>query len=220
MGQKHTDQNLTFRRVMTDAVKAHRAVGGVSSKLFVLARKCQDADHFLAMCQVEEDWVLSDRAGQMQVTELPACWTQAKSDVKTSLKAGVDLNKVTSYHKMKEAKTEINKGKRGKGGGAPVQREAEPAPVTTVEEALATGDVLDAKGVILLPPELMELVKYLDKLPELDRARAVKVCTKVAKDCWDTYCQNTAKGQRDKAKPPVRGSSSIKDKLDAVRASG
>ena len=207
MGQHNSDQRLTYRKAMVDAVNATRKARGVGSKLLVLARKCEDADQFLQLCKVEEAWVLSERAGQMQVDELPQCWTQAKSDIKRSMEKGINLNDVTSYHKMKATKVERNKEARHKTAPA-VQPERDAVPVTTVEEALESGDVVDAKAhrpdIIPLPLELVEMVKYLDKLPELDRQRAVKAVTKVAKTHWDQHCQNRNKGKRDKdSKPKV-----------------
>lgn len=182
--QNRVDQNLTFRSLMSDAVVATRKSGSVGTKMLKLARTCDDVEHFLAECQAQEDWVLSDEAGQMKETELPQCWTQSKSDIKQAWSLGVDPHKVTSYHKMRERKIEINKANKAKGNGASGRGEgggakakADAVAVTTVEEALEAGTVVDVKSNMIVPDELIPLVRALNRMSQHGRARTIKKFT-------------------------------------------
>jgi len=198
---------------MTEFVIAMRKEMGAASDLFKLARRCQGCDEFLAKCQMEEEWVLSQEAGQMQVTELPKAWTQAKSDIKGAFKAGLDLTKIPSYYKMKLAKAEAN-------GAAKASKEASdatevPAPNTGAEgkerdakpdnslaEALAAGTVVDAQSTELVPAQLRELVKLLGKLSnasELRFAQRVKEFSKTVNDDLSLIGAERAKGQQRRA---------------------
>ena len=213
MSQKGRQENLTYRGVITNAVVAERKAAGAASDLFKLARKAADQDEWEARCQVEEEWLMSDEAGQMKCIDLPTCWTQARSDIRGAFKAGLDLKSIPSYHKLKIRKAEANKAKREAKQADAVevvaeavndgdviildvqpaaatarprstaQRDARPPRVdgvTTVEEALEAGTVLDAKSNVILPEYMRHLVTLLNKLPEHGRARLVKQWTKEA----------------------------------------
>lgn len=205
--QNRVDQNLTFRSCMTDAVHAARKAGSVGTKLLKLARSCTDTEQFLARCQAEEDWILSDEAGQMKEVELPKCWTQAKSDIKQGWNAGVDPKDVTSYHKLREKKGQINKANRekkngtnGRGEGGTLQSKAakDVVGVTTMEEALEQGLVVDMKSNMLVPDELMPLVRLLDSMSQHGRARAIKQFTDAAEHMISDEQASHAKGMRDR----------------------
>ena len=205
--QSKIDARLTFRSCMTQAVKAQRASGAVGTQLFKLARKCENVDDFLFQCKEQEEWVVSPEAGQMREESVPACWTQAKSDIKQAWSRGITPKTNKSYYGMRQAKLTAAKAERQQ---TQQQRQPlsvgpshDPVVVTTVEEALAEGTVVDAKTNVLLPDELREMVRYLDRLPELARAKAVKQFTKEAKRLADIESQN--KSKHHAAPPPKRG---------------
>ena len=213
--------NLTWRGVMCNAVVAERKAGAVASDLFKLAQKCESVDEFLAKTQMEEDWVLSEEAGQMKCHEIPRCWVQAKSDIKGAFKAGLDLTKIPSYYKMKIAKSQANKSKDGgteggqdaNGNGTQTAtataevraadhgttgQEREAKPQQTVAEALAAGTVVDAKSTELVPADLRELVSLLAKIgkqSELRRAKLIKDWTKQARDDLSRIGNERAKSE-------------------------
>lgn len=215
MSQKGRADNLTFRAVMVGMIVGERKLAGAASDLFKLARKCESIDEFTAKCDIEEEWAKSDEAGQMKVVDLPKSWTQAKSDIRGAFRAGLDLTKIPSYHKMKIAKGEANEAKKqSTSGGTEEQanaettrnpkhgtegKEREPRADNSLAEALASGQVVDAKSTELVPDDLRELVKLLGKLPQLRRARMVKQFTKQARDDLALVGQERAKGARHAA---------------------
>lgn len=195
-------QTLTWRGVMANAVAAERKAASVASDMFKLAQKCQDVDEFLAKTKMEEDWVLSEEAGQSRMEEVPRCWTQAKSDIKGAFKAGLDLTKIPSYSKMKIKKAEANgrnqataeatdaentntDGQADRNPRHATGQEREAKADNSLAEALANGTVVDAKSTELVPPELRELFHLLAKLnqkSELRRAKLVKQFIKAVND--------------------------------------
>lgn len=211
MKSNHHQPNNTFRSVMVYAINAERSVGSVCNDLFKLAQKCKDVDFFLSQCEKEESWALSKEAGPSQCDEIPTCWTQAKSDIKAAMKQGHDLSTFPSYSKMKAAKVETNRqrqaGGHPKGGGASPRPDKEPKVVRDVQEALAAGEVVDAKSTEILPADLRDLVKYLRPLPELTRKMVVNNITSIAKGHHDTYFIGLKKGEEK------RGGGTLKDKF-------
>jgi hypothetical protein len=231
MSQKGRKDNLTYRGVMNNAVIAMRKAGGVASDLFHLARRAESQDAWEAQCQIEEEWVLSEDAGQMKCIELPKCWTQARSDIRGAYRAGLDLTKIPSYYKMKLAKAEKNKKDKQPDNVVEIVateqpddgvivldvQPAEDEPrarrprgekdargprsdsVTTVEEALEAGDVIDAKTNVICPAELLPLVALLNKMDELTRSRMIKRFTKEANIAWSKQCQARKQGQQHAA---------------------
>lgn len=209
--------DLTFRGVMTNAVVAERKGQAVASDLFRLARRCESPDQFEAKCQMEEEWVLSEEAGQMHCITLPQCWTQAKSDIRGAWKAGLDLTDFPSYHKMKAAKVEANKkaktsdnpeGTKEEAANAErnpkheVGKERDAKADNSLAEALARGDVVDAKSTELVPAQLRELVGLLANLSnksELRAAQRIKEFTKVVRDDLSLIGMERQKGTQANA---------------------
>lgn len=218
MSQKGRRNNLTYRDVLCRVANAERTIKGAATDLFVLARAAASQDEWEAKCQIEEDWLLSDDAGEMKHIELPEHWGQIKSDIRGGWKAGLDFTTIPSYHKMKLAKAKANKDKRearaeakaeplpseghdgviilevdnkgeAKAQGHKPRRgttrdDPEPRHERSVEDALAAGEVLDAKSNVICPPELMEMLKYLTRLSPLGQARLIKRFTKEARDAY------------------------------------
>jgi hypothetical protein len=203
--------NLTFRGVMSAAVVAERKAASVASDLFRLARRCENPDQFEAKCQMEEEWVISEEAGQMRCIEIPRCWVQAKSDIRGAWKAGLDLTNFPSYYKMKAAKVEANKqaksnsaegeahAERNPKHGAEKSRDAKPD--SSLAEALANGDVVDAKSTELVPAQLRELVGLLSNLSnksELRAAQRIKEFTKIVRDDLSLIGTERKRGQQSR----------------------
>lgn len=219
MSQKGRATNLTYRSVLVNMVIAERMQGGAASDLFKLAKQAEDQDSWEGQCRTEEDWLMSDAAGQMKCHELPKAWTQARSDIRGAFKAGLDLSKIPSYHKMKIRKAEANAAKQE--AKAPETQVAVEVPVhaaeavvakmrhvptgkdqrgprrdtvRSVEDALADGEVVDAKSNLICPPELVEYVHALNKLNEHARARCIKHAIKEARDANAQQRQSVKRG--------------------------
>lgn len=234
MSQKGRADNLTYRSVIVAFVLAERKAAGAATDLFKLARQAKTVDEWEAQCQVEEEWLLSEEAGQMKCIELPKAWTQARSDIRGAFRAGLELNKIPSYYKMKIAKAEANKAKREPKAEAVVLDVSTDKPekiqpgevvilgadakpkrpravgtrdergpridgVVTVEQALANGDVLDAKSNVVMPEDMRELVVALNKLSEHGRARVIKQATKMARDMHSQQRQADKRGGKQHA---------------------
>lgn len=69
-------------------------------------------------------------------------------------------------------------------------------PVVTVEEALANGDVVDAKTNMIVPEELTQLVQLFPKLNEHARARFAKQWTKQVRDALSQQGQRRGRGNQ------------------------
>ena len=222
MSTKGRRDNITYTKVMENAVIAERKAGGVSSDLFWLAKRADNQDEWEAKCDEAEAWVMSDSAGQIKSHELPACWSQARSDVRGGFRAGLDFSKIPSYHKMKQHKGEANKAKReakatpaedvvevvvvdSAGEAKPTLRHVKTGQdprgprVDTLEAALADGSVIDAKTNLICPPELAPLVAALSKLDEMTRSRMIKRFTKEALNSHSQASQRMKNGEQ-----PVR----------------
>lgn len=205
MSQTGRRNNLTYRDVLCRVANAERTIKGAATDLFILARKAESQDEWEAKCQIEEDWLLSDDAGELKHGELPSNWVQLKSDIRGGWKAGLDFTKIPSYHKMKLAKAKVNKDKRDakaapaddenvivinvageahKPRPGKVRDEREPRDTGSVEAALYAGEVVDAKSNLICPPELMEMLKFLTKLSPLMQAKMIKKFTKEARDAY------------------------------------
>jgi hypothetical protein len=166
---------------MKDAVIAQQKTGAIGTKLHKLAKACWDVDEFLAKCAAEEEWVVSAKAGQSRMETVPTCWTQAKSDIKQAWGHNITPNSKPSYHAIRDAKIQANKAAKGQSGTAPTGATPQAKP-SEPAKAKEEGKV---HTVIPLPPELKDLVMYLNRLDEIGRARAIKRYTKDAKRLAD-----------------------------------
>ena len=201
MSQKGKEHNITFRSVICDFIAADRKRAGAATNLFKLARKLQaDApdtalEAFNAKCQIEEEWVLSAEAGPMQVVELPRSWIQAKSDIRASFNARLDLTSIQSYHSMKAKKVEVRAAK----AATTTKMEREPIILESVESALESGKVVDAKSNMIVPHDMLEFVHICAKLSELTRSRVIKAATKSARDAYSLQKQSAQVGAHKRA---------------------
>lgn len=226
MSTKGRRDNITYTKVMENAVIAERKAGGVSSDLFWLAKRADNQDEWEAKCDEAELWVKSDDAGQTKCHELPVCWSQARSDVRGGWRAGLDFSKIPSYHKMKAAKGAANKAKReakaesaepatpeavevvvvsAAGEAKPTMRHVKSGQdargpradsVRSVEDALEAGEVVDAKTNLICPPELAPLVSILNKMDEVSRNRMIKRFTKEANAAHSQAVQRAKRDHR------------------------
>lgn len=96
-------------RILSDAQRVETMGATVSGKLLALYKECNDAEAFDNACAVAEtDWK-AKRAKAKQDTRLPSCWSQAKSDIKGAVKAGVDVQAYDTVSSLKKAKIMANK---------------------------------------------------------------------------------------------------------------
>lgn len=108
--------------VLAEAVKAqgtidrankrlNEAKSGVSHELFMAAQDtaAQDVDKFIALCtEAEAQYKASKRKGSKVI--IPKQWTQAKSNIKGALNAGLDLKEFDTESAMRKALNELRKG--------------------------------------------------------------------------------------------------------------
>lgn len=152
-------KKITIRSVLTAAINAERAIGGVGTNLLKLAKSYDTFADFEKACKVQELWAKSEVAGQMQVIDLPDCWIQAKSDIKARWKQGGSeaIKASKSYHQLRDDKIKANKVVREAiYSTLPDKTERE---VDTLQAALDDGSVIDAKTNQLVPDELKEFVE-------------------------------------------------------------
>lgn len=108
--------------VLSEAVKAqgvidrankrlNEAKSGVSHELFVAAQDtaAQDVDKFLAYCS-EAEAQYKDSKGKRAKVIIPRHWTQAKSNIKGALSAGLNLKDFDTESAMRKALNELRKG--------------------------------------------------------------------------------------------------------------
>ena len=199
-GMFETPENL--RALMSAAVQADRTIallrGGIADQLLRFAKEAVNKDKFLEACKREEVWIKSSDAGDLQVQNLSKCWSQAKSDIKGEWDRGLNPKEFPTYRKLKQAKVDVNKAKDNTGRASNDPRVEN---ATTVEEALASGDVVDAKSTEITPDDLKQTVKYLGMLTELHRAKIVSQIERIAKDAHDMVGieKRQAKGNRRQA---------------------
>jgi len=79
---------LAGHRLILRAADNQQEADGISSGMLRAAKcfcgedgKTFDLMAFRTWCQLEEDWIKSDAAGQNKVARLPRVWTQVKSDI-------------------------------------------------------------------------------------------------------------------------------------------
>jgi hypothetical protein len=81
-----------------------------------------DLISFRTWCQLEENWIKSDAAGENKVERLPRVWTQVKSDISKAWEkyklspAGHDTVNAFRQELQKQRKTDPNRDKSSKAG--------------------------------------------------------------------------------------------------------
>ena len=183
-------QGLTWHRIMHQAVDLQRKGDNLAANMLTLAQKCDSVEEFLAKCEETEAWIKSPSADRMRVTTLPDVWMQAKSDIKRGWELGLNVKGYNSVSKLRKDKAEAASKVKDQRTGEP-RMERDATPVTTVEQALEDGSVVDSKAVV--PADLVELVGYLRPLSELARASAVKKLTDIAKGYHQSHLDNAGK---------------------------
>lgn len=200
--------NLTFRSVMLEAVEVEKQAQGVASGLFLLAQ--QHGDEWESEVKQAEAWIMSKDAGENRMPEVPRCWTQAASDIRGGIKRGLDPKEYPTYSKFKAAKVELGKSKnkeKDRASNDPRNkdvREKDGSPVTTVEEALESGEVLDAKTTMVIPDDLKQTVEYLSKLPDDIRSKTVDQIERLAKGAHNEYFKTQREHKRGEKPQAVK----------------
>ena len=228
MSQQGRSAHLTYRGVLGAFIVAERKQAGAASDLFKLAQRCKGLGEFEDKCLEAEKFYLSDAAGQMKCQKLPAKYTQAKSDIRGAFKAGLDLNKIPSYHKMKLKKRDANAEQAepvvvpervtpavpdgvivvpsegvveepapAEGNVIVLSAEGKPRsrshrdprdakPDNSLEAALASGQVIDAKSNLVVPEELAAIMPLFAKLNDHKRQQ---LAARWLKDTRDALSQ-------------------------------
>lgn len=159
-----------FKAAMTDEKET------ISGRLHNLAKYCDNVDDFLAYAKRAEDSIKATRKASNLSTKLPACWTQAKSNLKQGWIKGIqpkefDTESAFRAHLNKVRKDEGN----SQGGGAATSETAEAYDVDAgvrdrlsvflAELAKANTDVANdvlAHGI----EQLKQAAKLADVIPE------------------------------------------------------
>lgn len=112
----------TMRELIIEAAKGQavldKTVGSISNRLLVVAKTYQEkdmimsdpngervekrADKFKAATTLEEKWIRSKEAGELQRDTLPKCWTQSKSNIKAAIELGIDLRPFNSESALRK----------------------------------------------------------------------------------------------------------------------
>ena len=212
MSQQGRSAHLTYRGVLGAFIIAERKQAGAASDLFKLAQRCKSLGEFEDKCLEAETFYKGISSGQHQLIDgkLPAKYTQAKSDIRGAFKAGLDLRKIPSYHKMKLKKRDANAeqaepvavpervtpavpdgvivvpdvnqpaeqpkqveekvivlgadGKARPRNVLSMKDKAERKIDNSLEEALESGQVVDANTNLIVPEELAAIIPLFEKL--------------------------------------------------------
>lgn len=185
---------------MRYAVDTERRTTDVATHMFRWAQSADTVKTFLMICYVEETWIKSIDAGHHRVESLPACWMQAKSNIKRGWEQGLIPVTFDSYHKHREAKVS-----RGKTDLVAPERESKPQP--GVAQLIEDGVVIDAKAGI--PDDLRHIERLIRPLNQLSRARVIKSMTDIARKARLDHDGNIEQGQRRAANDPRNKAKSL-----------
>lgn len=188
------NKQKTPRQTMRYAVDVDRRSGDVRTQMFGWAQQQATCKEFLLKCFVEEQWVKSIAAGDSRVESLPACWTQAKSDIKRAWEQGFEPRNFESASQHRDAKL-----RRGKGVAA-TKQERERKPESGVAQLIDDGVLIDAKA--MLPDDLRHIARLIRPLNQLSRARVVKSMTAMARKARLDHDGNTYQGQQRATNDP------------------
>jgi hypothetical protein len=193
---------MTWRSVMKGFVDNARVATNLADSMFRLAKECKDVAEFLNNCKVQEDWVVSPEACQSRVYQIPAHWTQAKSNIKRGMELGLNPNDYPSLSKFRKAKARAGKGGEGvvHESRPKLKLKDKPEPRHVVEVASEPRQERDTG-----PSDLAEIAELLAPLNQLSRARAIKELTDCAKKHRMLHDGNQAEGERRKARPVGTG---------------
>jgi len=156
--------------------------------LFELSKGCKDSVDFLALCKDAEDYVRSDEASVKWVIDtLPRSWTQAKSNIAASMKAGLAPSNFKNEYAMRMAKVQNNEAKATLPSETP-EREpnVDPKP---------EGTVVQLADMPMIPDDLTRMVSYLATLTDVGRVKEVRYLTNHAKEVSDNHLKGIKKGQ-------------------------
>lgn len=112
---KTLDLNAQAKATLTVCCRSQAAIDAQGKKtsdlILELFKAAGTATEFKGACSTaESEWKLKqNKAGKPD--NLPRCWTQAKSDLLSADKAGIDITKVASVSQAKRDKIKANKAK-------------------------------------------------------------------------------------------------------------
>lgn len=99
----------TASRILSDAQRVETMGNTVSQKLLELFKQGETVEAFNDVTeQAETDWK-AKRAKAKESVTLPRCWSQAKSDIRGAVKAGVNVLECDTVSEAKRKKVALNK---------------------------------------------------------------------------------------------------------------
>ena len=111
------NNTLTFNDVILEAVGAQAEMdsirGSVSDHLLTVAKTIKGIEPFLEKCKLAEEFIRSGKAKANQLGEkdsLPRCWTQAKSNIKKALEAGINIKQYDTESALRKKLNDVRKG--------------------------------------------------------------------------------------------------------------
>lgn len=184
---------MTFRSVMKGYVEHVRNGVNLNDSLFQLAKACSNVDQFLKLCRAEEEWVTSPEANQTRMDRIPDAWVQAKSNIKRAWERGLKPTDYPSLSKYRKAKAEV---------------QIQTGTITTDGLVPSAGSVIVAvtqQSEVPVPADLTEIAELIAPLPELSRARCIKVMLATAQTFRKDHDRGSAEAQRRLARPVATG---------------
>ena len=180
----------TYYAVLTEAVKAqgvidrankrlNEAKSGVSHELFMAAQDtaAQDVDKFLAFCtEAEAQYKASKKRSKVII---PKQWTQAKSNIKGALNAGLNLKDFETESAMRKALCELRKGHDVFSKVRDLFKKAGKLGLTT-EATKAVNDAESVLEVMIAMAEQGEAVKATPKKTTVKLTQKQKAVAKLA----------------------------------------
>lgn len=128
--------------ILSDAQRVETMGATVSGKLLNLFKECGAEEFDMVCTQAETDWKAKRAKGKAD-TSLPKCWTQAKSDIKGAVKAGVDVAACDTVSQAKRLKIAANKAAKPASAGAKGGNVVQPITAPTqAERTVSQAEVL------------------------------------------------------------------------------
>lgn len=144
--------------ILSDAQRVETMGATVSGKLLNLFKECGSEEFEMLCTQAETDWKAKRAKGKADTT-LPKCWTQAKSDIKGAVKAGVDVaacDTVSQAKRLKVAANKASKAAKPASAGAKGSSVAQPITAPTQDERTVSQAEVLLEKLSLLSAELRE----------------------------------------------------------------
>jgi len=151
----------------------------VSGRLLELAKACGDLETFLAFAKRAEKHIKAEREAASLPTKIPACWSQAKSNIKQGWSGGLDPRQFESESKFRQ---ELNAKRKAARTSDSPQHVVEVDPGTVPAELrdmlniflseLGNADYDAARSALVEGILLLKAAKAQGKLASLPESQA------------------------------------------------